>query len=84
MTFLGKLWYIQWNQNLKYLKNLSFQFHAERYLNQKVLSITTDNGIKFCNKIFEDYLEENGICAEHTKPHTPEQNSIAKGLMTEQ
>ncbi|GBM71677.1 Retrovirus-related Pol polyprotein from transposon TNT 1-94 [Araneus ventricosus] len=56
----------------------SHQNRVERYLNSKIISIRTDNGLEFCNSEFEVLLEEQGIKVERTNTYTTEQNGVSE------
>lgn len=55
-----------------------YQKRVERFLNHKIVSVKTDNGLEFCNKEFDKMFEELGIRAERTNVYTPEQNGVAE------
>lgn len=56
----------------------SYQKRVERFLNCKILNVRTDNGLEFCSKEFEDFLEDQGIKMERTNTYTPEQNGVSE------
>lgn len=55
-----------------------FHVRAERFLNQKLVSIRSDNGGEFRNQNFFEYCEKLGIKHEFTNAYTPEQNGVAE------
>lgn len=57
---------------------LQYQRRVERFLNSKILSVRTDNGLEFCSSEFENFLGKQGIRAERTNPYTPEQNGVSE------
>lgn len=57
---------------------IRFQKRAERFLNNKILNVRTDNGLEFINLKFNSLFEEQGIFSERTNTYTPEQNGIAE------
>ncbi|KAK9179751.1 hypothetical protein WN943_028956 [Citrus x changshan-huyou] len=52
----------------------------ETQTNRKVRRIRTDNGLKFCNKQFDDLCEKTGILRHKTVMHTPQQNGLAERM----
>lgn len=57
---------------------LRFQKRNERFLDTKILSVRTDNGLEFTHKEFEKFLEKEGIQAERTNAYTPEENGVSE------
>ena len=55
-----------------------FQKRAERFLDSKILSVRTDNGLEFANDNFKALFEKQGIKAERTNAYAPEQNGISE------
>lgn len=53
---------------------------VENELDKKIKVIRTDNGKEYCNKNFEDYLNENGIKHQTTTPYSPQQNGLAERM----
>lgn len=51
---------------------------VERFLNSKIVSVRTDNGLEFCNSQFETLFEENGIRSERTNTYSPQQNGVSE------
>ncbi|KAH9684927.1 hypothetical protein KPL70_013734 [Citrus sinensis] len=53
---------------------------VENQTNLKVKVLRTDNELEYCNKLFEDYCEKNGILRHKTVTYTPQQNGLAKRM----
>ncbi|KAH9803501.1 hypothetical protein KPL71_001790 [Citrus sinensis] len=53
---------------------------VENQTNMKVKVLRTDNGLEYCNKLFEDYCEKNGILRHKTVTYTPQQNGLAERM----
>ena len=43
-------------------------------------TLRTDNGLEYCNKLFEEFCEKNGIQRHKTVTYTPQQNGIAERM----
>lgn len=55
-----------------------YKAEVENQLNHKVKSLRSDNGTEFCNKLFQEYLQQEGIIHQKSNPYTPEQNGSAE------
>lgn len=55
-----------------------FQRRAERFLNERIVAVRTDNGLEFANEKFSSLFEEQGMRHERTNVYTPEQNGTAE------
>lgn len=64
------------NQALKCFKN--FKALVENQLNKKIKTLRSDNGLEFCNREFDTYLQNEGINHQKTNPYTPEQNGLCE------
>lgn len=51
---------------------------AETLTGRKIKALQSDNGKEYCNKEFDQFLEQNGIARRLTAPHTPQQNGLAE------
>lgn len=51
---------------------------AETLTDRKIKALQSDNGKEYCNKEFDQFLEQNGIARRLTAPHTPQQNGLAE------
>ncbi|CAM8998933.1 unnamed protein product [Rhodiola kirilowii] len=58
----------------------SWKLSVESETDLKVKCLRTDNGLEFCNKLFDDFCAENGIKRHLTVPYTPQQNGIAERM----
>lgn len=66
------------NQVFKYFKE--FKSLVENQQNKKIKIFRTDNGLEFCNALFDSYLAEAGIIHQKTNTYTPEQNFISERM----
>lgn len=66
------------NQVFKYFKE--FKALVENQQNKKIKIFRTDNGLEFCNAMFDSYLAEAGIVHQKTTTYTPEQNAISERM----
>ncbi|GBL88994.1 hypothetical protein AVEN_255155-1 [Araneus ventricosus] len=57
---------------------LRFQRRSERFLGRKIVSVKTDEGLEFCNKDIDNFLEQQGINHQKINTYTPEQNGVAE------
>ncbi|GAB2287662.1 hypothetical protein Dimus_037947 [Dionaea muscipula] len=53
---------------------------VENQMNKRVKILRTDNGLEFCNILFDDYCRINGIQRHKTVINTPQQNGIAERM----
>ncbi|KAH9705461.1 hypothetical protein KPL70_011882 [Citrus sinensis] len=53
---------------------------VENQTNLKVKVLRTDNGLEYCNKLFEDYCAENGILRHKIVTYTPQQNGLIERM----
>jgi len=51
---------------------------VERQKGKPVKSLQSDNGRKYVNREFDEYLRRRGVTRRLTVPHTPEQNGTAE------
>lgn len=51
---------------------------AEPLTGRKIKALQSDNGKEYCNKEFDQCLEQNGIARRLSTPHTPQQNGVAE------
>ncbi|XP_055906834.1 uncharacterized protein LOC129942059 [Eupeodes corollae] len=59
---------------------------AETQSGEKVKTLRKDNGLEYCNKDFQKFVEDCGIFHQKTVPYTPQQNGLAEranGTLTE-
>ncbi|CAA7062683.1 unnamed protein product [Microthlaspi erraticum] len=53
---------------------------VENQCEKKVKTLRTDNGLEFCNKMFDGFCESRGIQRHHTCAYTPQQNGVAERM----
>ncbi|KRY61318.1 Retrovirus-related Pol polyprotein from transposon TNT 1-94 [Trichinella britovi] len=53
---------------------------VERQTSKKVKCLRTDNGRKYMNSMFAEFLARKGIRHERTIPETPQQNGVAERM----
>ncbi|KAH9779520.1 Integrase catalytic domain-containing protein [Citrus sinensis] len=53
---------------------------VENQTGLKVKTPRTDNGLEYCNKLFEDFYEKNGIQRHKTVTYTPQQNGLTERM----
>jgi len=51
---------------------------AEALTGKKIKYLQSDNGKKYWNKTFDEFLQFNGVDRRLTVTHTPEQNGVAE------
>lgn len=56
----------------------AFKTLAETQTGRMLKVFRTDNGMEFCSKNFEKYLQDAGIVHQKTCPYTPEQNGLCE------
>lgn len=64
------------NEALKYFKQ--FKAEVENQTKNKVKILRSDNGLEYCNKEFDMFLNKSGILHQKTNPYTPEQNGLSE------
>jgi transposase InsO family protein len=55
-----------------------FAKQAERIFEEVIKTIRTDNGSEFKNYAMEDFMSEEGIKHEFSRPYTPQQNGVVE------
>lgn len=53
---------------------------VETQSGRKLKKLRTDNGLDFCNRLFDDYCKQAGIVRHRTCTYTPPQNGVAERL----
>ena len=76
LTFINDFSRMVWVYALKTKDEVLEKFKrwkvlVENQTNLKVKVLRTDNGLEYCNKLFEDYCEKNGILRHKTVTYTP-------------
>lgn len=64
------------NEALKCFKE--YKAVAENQLQKKIKILRSDNGLEFCNKEFDLFLNKSGILHQRSNPYTPEQNGLCE------
>ncbi|CAB0004504.1 unnamed protein product [Nesidiocoris tenuis] len=63
-------------ENFKIYKN-----EVENFTGKKIKFFQTDNGKgEYCNRVFDQFLQENGIQRRLSAPYTPQQNGLAERM----
>ncbi|XP_076398156.1 uncharacterized protein LOC143266621 [Megachile rotundata] len=55
-----------------------YKARVENQTGKKIKYLMTDNGRKYCNREFDEFLNESGIRRRLTVAHTPQQNGVAE------
>ena len=58
----------------------SWKVLIENQTSKKIKALRTDNGLEFCNAVFDDFCSEHGILRHRTIRHTPQQNGVAERM----
>jgi len=53
---------------------------VENQSGNRVKTLRTDNGLEFCNRMFDGFCEERGIQRHRTCPYTPQQNGVVERM----
>lgn len=64
------------NEALKYFK--IYKAHVENQTKKTIKVLRSDNGLEFCNKEFDDFLNNAGVIHQKTNPYTPQQNGLCE------
>ena len=56
----------------------TYKAYTEKFLGKQIKYLQSENGTKYCNKEFDDFIQMNGIQRKLTVRHTPEQNGVAE------
>lgn len=57
-----------------------FKTRMETVTGKKLITLRSDNGKEYCNRVMSAYLREAGITHQTTVPYTPEQNGVAERM----
>lgn len=52
---------------------------VENQVDRRVKCLRTDNGLEFCNHVFDEFCRKYGIKRHRTCSYTPQQNGVARG-----
>jgi transposase InsO family protein len=55
-----------------------FKLLVENETNKKIKTLRIDNGTEYVNRVFQNWLKENGIKDQTTVPYSPEHNGVAE------
>lgn len=55
-----------------------YKIAAETLTGRKIKALQSNKGREYCNKEFDQFLEQNGIARRLLTPYTPQQNGIAE------
>lgn len=55
-----------------------FKAKVENQTNKRIKTLRSDNGLEFCNKEFNLYLQKEGVNHQKSNPYTPEQNGLSE------
>ena len=76
-----KVWlYFIRTKDEAFSKFLEWKSLIENQTNRKIKRLRTDNGLEFCNNVFDSYCAENGIFRHRTCIITPQQNGLAERM----
>ncbi|CAA7016274.1 unnamed protein product [Microthlaspi erraticum] len=53
---------------------------VENQVDRKVKCLRTDNGLEFCNNVFDEFCRRFGIARHRTCTYTPQQNGVAERM----
>ncbi|CAL9231848.1 unnamed protein product, partial [Arabidopsis halleri] len=53
---------------------------VENQSGNRVKTLRTDNGLEFCNRLFDGFCEEKRIRRHRTCAYTPQQNGVAERM----
>ncbi|KZV34961.1 hypothetical protein F511_04935 [Dorcoceras hygrometricum] len=53
---------------------------TENQTGKKIKTLRTDNGLEFCNSLFDELCEQCGIKRHKTNPYTPQQNGVVERM----
>ncbi|KAH9678917.1 hypothetical protein KPL71_025907 [Citrus sinensis] len=68
------------NKNEVFEKFKQWKALVETQTGRKVKRLRTDNGLEFCNQLFNDFCAQNGVVRHKTVRHTPQQNGLAERM----
>lgn len=85
VTFIDEITRSRWCE-VFFIKNKNdildvfkrYKTAAEMLTRKKIKALQSDNGKEYCNKEFDQFLEQNGISRRLSTPHTPQQNGVAE------
>ena len=76
-----RVWvYILKNKNDAFEAFVKWKSLVETQTERKIKKLRTDNGLEFCDGVFNMYCSKHGIDRHHTVRDTPQQNGIAERM----
>ena len=68
------------NKSDAFEKFKSWKILVENLTDKRLKTLRTDNGLEFCNDVFDKYCKSEGIPRHHTVRKTPQQNGVAERM----
>lgn len=62
------------------LKFKNYKVLVEKQTRKTVKKLMTDNGLEFCNQVFDEFYAKKGITRHKTVRMTPQQNALAERM----
>ena len=79
--FSRRVWvYILRTKDQVFGKFKDWKALVENQTGKKVKKLRTDNGLEYCNKMFDDFCASEGIARHRTVRMTPQQNRLAERM----
>lgn len=79
--FSRKVWiYFLRTKDEAYSKFVEWLALVENQSGKTLKALRTDNGLEYCNKVFNEFCKKKGILRHKTCPYTPQQNGIVERL----
>ena len=79
--FTRKVWvYFMKTKDEAFEKFVEWVNLVENQTDRRVKTLRTDNGLEFCNKLFDGFCESIGIHRHRTCAYTPQQNGVAERM----
>ena len=79
--FSKKVWiYFLKTKDEAFLKFKEWKAMVENQTGKKVRCLRTDNGLKFCNNMFDNFCKDSGIKRHRTCTYTPQQNGVSERM----
>ena len=76
-----KVWvYFLKHKNDVYLTFKQWKVLIEKQTGKQIKRLRTDNGMKFCEREFDEFCKNEGIVRHHTVRMTPQQNGVAERM----
>ena len=76
-----KVWvYFLRTKDEAFSKFVEWKAFVENQSGKKLKTLRTDNGLEYCNRVFDYHYKTNGIMRHKTCPYTPQHNGVAERL----